>query len=470
MFIYRHSRDDQPGVQHMKYRTEKDSMGEILVPDDRYWGAQTQRSLENFRIGREKMPEQIIKAFATVKKACALTNRSLGLLDDKRADLISRVCDEITEGKLEGNFPLAVWQTGSGTQTNMNLNEVIANRGNSLAGEKLLHANDHVNMSQSSNDTFPTVLHVSAMQMLTEKLEPALEDMISVLKRLEKENEGVITVGRTHLQDAVPVAFSQEISGWRSMIERCLSAIRGSYDGLLGLALGGTAVGTGLNCPKGFAEASAEKIAELTGIPFRTAENKFRALSSKDDIAVAHGALRALASDLMKIANDIRWLASGPRCGLGEIRIPENEPGSSIMPGKVNPTQCEALTMVAAQVLGNDVTIGLAASQGNFQLNVYIPVIAYDFLQSAELLADAVRSFTSNCLAGIKADRDKMTENLSKTLMTVTCLSPHIGYDNAAVIAKTAHKNGTCIREEVIRLGFLTAEEFDRIVRPEKMV
>ncbi|MBO4868394.1 MAG: class II fumarate hydratase [Clostridia bacterium] len=454
----------------MEYRTEKDSMGSVNVPADRYWGAQTQRSLQNFRIGAEKMPDQIIKAFAVIKKACAMTNEKLGLLDSGRAALIYSVCDEILAGTLDGNFPLSVWQTGSGTQTNMNMNEVIACRGNELAGEKLLHPNDHVNLSQSSNDTFPTALHVSAMQLLRGKLEPALGEMITTLVRLEEENEGVITVGRTHLQDAVPIAFSQEIGGWRSMIERCLSAICGTYQGLSGLALGGTAVGTGLNCPDGFAEAAADAVSGLTGIPFHTAENKFRALSSKDDAAVAHGALKALAADLMKIANDVRWLASGPRCGLGEIRIPENEPGSSIMPGKVNPTQCEALTMVAAQVMGNDVTVGFAASQGNFQLNVYIPVIAYNFIQSVTLLSDAVRSFTSNCLAGIKADREKMAENLSKTLMTVTCLSPKIGYDNAAVIAKTAHKNGTTIREEAVRLGYLTTEEFDGIVRPEKMI
>ena len=454
----------------MEYRTEKDSMGQINVPADRYWGAQTERSLHNFSIGTEKMPEQIIKAFAVIKKACAMTNEKLGLLDGRRAALISTVCDEILDGGLDGNFPLSVWQTGSGTQTNMNVNEVIACRGNELAGEKLLHPNDHVNLSQSSNDTFPTALHVSAMQLLRGKLEPALEEMITTLVRLEEENEGVITVGRTHLQDAVPIAFSQEISGWRSMIERCLSAICGTYQGLSGLALGGTAVGTGLNCPDGFAEAAADAVSALTGIPFHTAENKFRALSSKDDAAVAHGALKALAADLMKIANDVRWLASGPRCGLGEIRIPENEPGSSIMPGKVNPTQCEALTMVAAQVMGNDVTVGFAASQGNFQLNVYIPVIAYNFIQSVTLLSDAVRSFTENCLSGIKADREKMAENLSKTLMTVTCLSPKIGYDNAAVIAKSAHNNCTTIREEAVRLGYMTEEEFDSMVRPEKMI
>ena len=454
----------------MEYRTERDSMGEVKVPADRYWGAQTQRSYENFRIGEEKMPKGILRAFAVVKKACALTNYSLGLLDEKRATLISSVCDEILAGKLEGHFPLAVWQTGSGTQSNMNFNEVIANRGNEIAGEKLLHPNDHVNRSQSSNDTFPTALHIAAVVALKEKLCPVLEEMIADFKRLEKENEGVVTVGRTHLQDAVPIAFSQEISGWRAMVERSLFMIRNASDGLLDLALGGTAVGTGLNCPAGFAEKVAEEVAKETGEPFRTAPNKFHALSSKDDIAFAHGALRALAADLMKIANDIRWLSSGPRCGLGEIRIPENEPGSSIMPGKVNPTQCEALTMVAAEVMGNDVTIGIAASQGNFQLNVYMPVIAYNFLQSVGLLADAVRSFTAHCLSGLTADRKKMKENLDRTLMSVTALSPHIGYDNAAKIAKAAHKNGTSLREEAIAQGFMTGEEFDRLVKPEEMI
>lgn len=454
----------------MEYRTEKDSMGEIRVPADRYWGAQTQRSFENFRIGEEKMPRPIIRAFAILKKACAETNHALGLLDGERAGLIGSVCEEILAGKLAGEFPLAVWQTGSGTQSNMNLNEVIANRGNALAGKKLLHPNDHVNKSQSSNDTFPTALHIAATLALRERLEPALCEMIGVFRRLEAENAGVVTIGRTHLQDAVPIAFPQEISGWRGMVERSLAAIRSSSEGLLELALGGTAVGTGLNCPAGFAEAVAARIAEATGVPFRTSPNKFHALSAKDDIAFCHGALKTLAADLMKIANDVRWLASGPRCGLGEIRIPENEPGSSIMPGKVNPTQCEALTMVAAQVMGNDVTVGIAASQGNFQLNVYMPVIAYNFLQSVTLLSDAVRSFTAHCLSGLTANREKMAENLHRSLMLVTALSPKIGYDNAAKIAKAAHQNGTTLREEAIRSGLLTAAEFDSAVKPEEMV
>ena len=454
----------------MEYRSEHDSMGEVFVPADRYWGAQTQRSLEHFRIGKEKMPGEILRAFALIKKACAAANLSLGLLDARRAELIARVCGEILDGDLGGNFPLSVWQTGSGTHTNMNFNEVIANRGNELAGEKLLHPNDHVNRSQSSNDTFPTALHVAAALSLRENLEPALEEMISAFRYLEKENEGVITVGRTHLQDAVPISFPEEISGWRGMIERSLSAIRSTYDGLFALALGGTAVGTGLNCPAGFAEQTAAKISRDTGLPFRTAENKYHALSSKDDIVFAHGALKALAADLMKIANDVRLLASGPRCGLCEITIPENEPGSSIMPGKVNPTQCEALTMVCAQVMGNDVTVGVAASQGNFQLNVFMPVIAHDFLQSVGLLSDAVRSFTAHCLSGLKANREKMNEYLQKTLMVVTALTPLIGYDAAARIAHAAHENGTSLREEALRSGLLSKEEFDSAVRPEKMV
>ena len=454
----------------MEFRTERDSMGEINVQAQKYWGAQTQRSLENFQIGEEKMPREILRAFAVIKKACAEANLELGVLDEERARLIMRVCDELSAGKHDADFPLSVWQTGSGTHTNMNFNEVIANRGNEIAGKKLLHPNDHVNLSQSSNDTFPAALHIAAAVSLRDGLEPALEVMIKEFKRLEKENKGVITVGRTHLQDAVPIAFSQEISGWRVMIERSLANIRASSKGLRELALGGTAVGTGLNCPKGFAKLAAEKAAAAANIPFCTAKNKFHALSAKDDIAFAHGALKALAADLMKIANDIRWLASGPRCGLDEITIPANEPGSSIMPGKVNPTQCEALTMVCAQVAGNDVTVGIAASQGNFQLNVYMPVIAYGFLQSARLLADAVISFTNRCLAGLKANGGKMEENLSRTLMTVTALSPLIGYDKAAAIAKAAHENGTTLREEAVGKGFVTEEEFDSAVDPEKMV
>ena len=454
----------------MEYRTERDSMGEVQVPANRYWGAQTQRSSENFRIGGERMPLPIIRAFAVLKKACAATNRALGLLDAERADLIARVCDEILSGEWDDHFPLVVWQTGSGTQSNMNVNEVIANRGNELAGRKLLHPNDHANMSQSSNDTFPTALHIAAYLSLRDRLIPAAEALIAAFRRLEAENAGVITIGRTHLQDAVPIAFSQEIGGWRAMVERSLEAVRAASDGLLGLALGGTAVGTGLNAPAGFAERVAAEIASATGVPFRTAPDKFHALSSKDDVAFAHSALKVLAADLWKIANDVRWLASGPRCGLGEITIPANEPGSSIMPGKVNPTQCEAVTMVAAQVMGNDATIGLAASQGNFQLNVFMPVIAYNFLQSATLLADAMDSFRVHCVVGIVPNREKMSENLHRSLMLVTALSPRIGYDAAAKIAKAAHQNGTSLREEAARLGYLSPAEFDRLVKPEEMV
>ena len=454
----------------MEYRTERDSMGEVQVPANRYWGAQTQRSSENFRIGGERMPLPIIRAFAVLKKACAATNRALGLLDAERADLIARVCDEILSGEWDDHFPLVVWQTGSGTQSNLNVNEVIANRGNELAGRKLLHPNDHANMSQSSNDTFPTALHIAAYLSLRDRLIPAAEALIAAFRRLEAENAGVITIGRTHLQDAVPIAFSQEIGGWRAMVGRSLEAVRAASDGLLGLALGGTAVGTGLNAPAGFAERVAAEIASATGVPFRTAPDKFHALSSKDDVAFAHSALKVLAADLWKIANDVRWLASGPRCGLGEITIPANEPGSSIMPGKVNPTQCEAVTMVAAQVMGNDATIGLAASQGNFQLNVFMPVIAYNFLQSATLLADAMDSFRVHCVVGIVPNREKMSENLHRSLMLVTALSPRIGYDAAAKIAKAAHQNGTSLREEADRLGYLSPAEFDRLVKPEEMV
>lgn len=454
----------------MEFRTERDTMGEIQVPADRYWGAQTQRSVENFRIGEETMPAEIIRAFAILKKAAAAANLKLGKLDAGRHALIAEVCDEILSGALDGHFPLRVWQTGSGTQSNMNVNEVIAGRGNVLARERLLHPNDHVNMSQSSNDTFPTAMHVAAYLGLRDGLLPPLERLIATMKRLEEENADIITTGRTHLQDAVPISFAQEISGWRGMLERCGEMVRASMPALAQLALGGTAVGTGLNAPEGFARLAAEEIAALTGAPFVTEPNKFHALSAKDDIAFSHGALRTLAADLMKIANDVRWLASGPRCGLGEIFIPENEPGSSIMPGKVNPTQCEAVTMAAAQVMGNDVTVGICASQGNFQLNVFMPVCAYNFLQSVRLLSDAVDSFDRNCVSGIRPNREKMDENLHRSLMLVTALSPHIGYDRAAQVAKTAHRENISLREAVQILGYMTAEEFDRTVRPEQMV
>ncbi len=454
----------------MEYRIEHDSMGEMKVPADSYWGAQTQRSYQNFQIGTEKMPAEIIRAFAILKKAAAIANFRLGKLDQQRCDLIAKVCDEILEGKLAGNFPLAVWQTGSGTQSNMNVNEVIANRGNEITGEKLLHPNDTVNMSQSSNDTFPTAMHIAAIMTLENNLLPAVHAMIAELKRLEVENEGIVKSGRTHLQDAVPIAFSQEISGWHSMLENCADMICDSEKGLRKLALGGTAVGTGLNAPKGFAEEAARAVSELTLDEFVTDDNKFHALSAKDAIVYSHGALKALAADLLKIANDVRWLASGPRCGLGEIYIPENEPGSSIMPGKVNPTQCEAVTMVAVQVMGNDAAIGIAASQGNFQLNVFMPVIIYNYLQSVRLLTDALESFRKNCVSGIKANKEKMSANLHNSLMLVTALNPYIGYENAAKTAKLAHKENISLKEACVRLGFLTSEKFDEVFHPETMI
>ena len=454
----------------MEYRIERDSMGEMKVPADRCWGAQTQRSYENFRIGTEKMPEEIIRAFAVLKQAAALANRRLGKLDGRRAELICRVCGEILEGKLAGNFPLAVWQTGSGTQSNMNVNEVVANRGNQLAGEALLHPNDHVNMSQSSNDTFPTAMHIAAAAALEDRLFPALDALAATFRRLEGENADVVKSGRTHLQDAVPITLAQEISGWRASLERDRALLVSALPPLYELALGGTAVGTGLNAPKGFDREVAAAVAELTGKPFRTAPNKFHALTSRDELVFAHGGLKALAADLMKIANDVRWLASGPRCGLGEITIPANEPGSSIMPGKVNPTQCEAVTMVAVQVMGNDAAVGLAASQGNFELNVFMPVCIYNFLQSARLLADAMDSFRVHCAEGITADREKCRQNLHNSLMLVTALNPYIGYDNAAKTAKKAYAEGISLKEACVALGFLTAEEFDRVFHPEEMV
>lgn len=454
----------------MKYRIEKDSMGEIKVPSDRYWGAQTERSLENFKIGTEKMPVEIIKAFATLKKAAALANNEIGVLDDERMRIICKVCDEITAGKLADNFPLAVWQTGSGTQSNMNLNEVIAGRGNELAKSKLLHPNDHVNMSQSSNDTFPTAMHIAAVVEIENLLFPALDKLIKTFKKLEKDNAGIVKTARTHLQDATPIAFSQEISAWRNMLEKSKEMLKLSLKGLHELALGGTAVGTGLNAPKGFSKKVAAQAAKLTGKPFITATNKFHALTAKDDLVFAHGALKALAADLMKIANDIRWLASGPRCGLGEITIPENEPGSSIMPGKVNPTQCEAITMVAVQVMANDVAVGFAASQGNFQLNVFMPVCIYNFLQSVRLLSDSIISFNDNCVIGITANKEKMHHNLYNSLMLATALNPYIGYDNAAKTVKKAFNENISLKEACIALGFLTADKFDKIFKPEKMI
>ena len=453
----------------MEYRIERDSMGEMQVPADRYWAAQTQRSFENFKIGVEKMPTEIIHAFGILKKGAAIANWKLGKLDEEKKDIICKAADEVIDGTLAGHFPLAVWQTGSGTQSNMNSNEVIANRGNEIAGKKLLHPNDHINMSQSSNDTFPTALHIAAALSIEDQLIPALDQLTATFKRLESENQDVVKSGRTHLQDAVPIRFSQEISGWTNMLEKSKAQLLAVLPGLRELALGGTAVGTGLNAPKDFGPTVAQVIAELTGRPFVSAEIKFHALTAKDDIAFAHGALKALAANLMKIANDVRWLASGPRCGIGEITIPENEPGSSIMPGKVNPTQCEAVTMVAVQVMGNDAAVGIAASQGNFELNVFMPVIAYNFLQSVRLLADAIVSFDIHCASGIQAKRDKMSHNLYNSLMLVTALNPYIGYDNAAKTAKKAFKENISLKEACVALGFLTAEKFDEVFHPENM-
>lgn len=458
----------------MEYRIEHDSMGEVKVPADVYWAAQTQRSHENFEIGVgvETMPKEIIHAFGVLKKAAAIANNGLKpeKMTDAKLEAIKKACDEVMSGVLNPHFPLVVWQTGSGTQSNMNANEVIANRGNEILGEKLLHPNDDVNMSQSSNDTFPTAMHIAAVMALENKLIPAVKELIETFKRLEVENEGIVKSGRTHLQDATPITFTQEISGWRSSLEKDVELLSRAVEPLYELALGGTAVGTGLNAPAGFAENVAKEIANITGKPFVTAANKFHSLTSKDELVFAHGAIKALACDMMKIANDIRWLASGPRDGLGEIFIPENEPGSSIMPGKVNPTQCEAVTMVAVQVMGNDVAVGMAASQGNFELNVFMPVTIYNFLQSARLLAEAIVSFNKNCAVGIKANKEKMHHNLHNSLMLVTALNPYIGYENAAKTAKKAFKDNISLKEACVELGFLTAERFDEVFHPEEMV
>lgn len=454
----------------MDYRIEHDTMGEVRVPANRCWGAQTQRSHENFPIGTEKIPQEIIHAFAVLKKAAALANCKLGNLDARRANAIAAACDEILAGKLDDEFPLVVWQTGSGTQSNMNVNEVVAARANALLGEKLVHPNDHVNKSQSSNDTFPTAMHIAALTAAEDHVLPALDGLAATFERLSAEYADVIKVGRTHLQDATPLTLGQEISGWSSSLRRDERMIRSAMEGVRELALGGTAVGTGLNALPAFGETVAQEISALTGKHFVTAPNKFHALTSKDELVYLHGAFKALAADLMKIANDVRLLASGPRCGIGELLIPENEPGSSIMPGKVNPTQCEAMTMVAVQVMANDVAVGMAASQGNFELNVFMPVCIYNFLQSARLLGDVMRSFELRCARGIKPNREKIQAYLDESLMLVTALNPHIGYENAAKVAKTAFAEGITLREAAVRLGFLTAEAFDRIVRPEKMV
>ena len=455
----------------MQYRIEYDSMGEMQVPADRYWGAQTQRSKENFVIGGEVMPREITHAFGILKKAAALANNAIkpDKMDDVRLQAICKACDEVIAGQLNDHFPLVVWQTGSGTQSNMNANEVIANRANEILGEKLCHPNDHINMSQSSNDTFPTAMHIAAVQAIEDNLFPAIDQLHATFLRLEAENEGIVKTGRTHLQDATPIAFSQEISGWRTMLEKAREQLSLALPGLRELALGGTAVGTGLNCPAGFAEKVAEEVSRITGKPFVTAANKFHSLTAKDELVFAHGALKALAANLMKIANDVRWLASGPRDGLGEIFIPENEPGSSIMPGKVNPTQCESATMVAVQVMANDTAVGMAASQGNFELNVFMPVIIYNFLQSVRLLADSLRSFDKNCISGLTANREKMHHNLYNSLMLVTALNPYIGYDNAAKTAKKAYKENISLKEACVELGFLTPEKFDEVFKPEEM-
>lgn len=455
------------------FRIEHDTMGEVKVPADKYWGAQTERSRQNFQIGvgLETMPREIINAFAILKKSAALANENLNpKMTPEKSKFISEVCNEILSGKLNDNFPLVVWQTGSGTQSNMNVNEVIANRANELAQKKLLHPNDDVNMSQSSNDTYPTAMHIAAALSIENNLLPALENLITTFKKLESENENIIKIGRTHLQDAAPLKFSQEISGWRNSLEQNKLMITESLKFLKELAIGGTAVGTGLNAPKNFDVKICEVISNLTGKIFKPSENKFHALTSKNEIVFAHGALKALACDLMKIANDIRWLSSGPRCGLGEIIIPANEPGSSIMPGKVNPTQCEQVTMIAAQIIGNDVTVGISASQGNFELNVFMPVCAYNFLQSVRLLSESINSFNKNCISGLKANTQKMRENLQKSLMLVTALNPVIGYENSAKIAKLAYEKNISLKEACQELSLLTPKKFDEVVKPEKMI
>ncbi len=457
----------------MEYRIEHDSMGEVKVPADKYWAAQTERSHQNFKIGMniEIMPREITHAFGILKKAAAIANNKLKpqKMTDEKLENIVKACDEVISGILNEHFPLVVWQTGSGTQSNMNANEVIANRANEIAGKKLCHPNDDINMSQSSNDTFPTAMHIAAVCALEDKLIPAVNTLITTFRKLEFMHEGITKSGRTHLQDATPIRFSQEISGWRSSLEKDVELIERSLAPLKSLALGGTAVGTGLNAPEGFDVEVAKAVSEITGKAFETAENKFHALTSKDELVFAHGAVKALACDMMKIANDVRWLASGPRLGLGEITIPENEPGSSIMPGKVNPTQCEAVTMVAVQVMGNDVAVSMAASQGNFELNVFMPVCIYNFLQSVRLLAEAIVSFNDNCAVGIRANEQKMHDNLHNSLMLVTALNPYIGYENAAKTAKKAYKDNISLKEACVELGFLTAEKFDEVFKPENM-
>ena len=459
----------------MSTRIEKDTMGEIAVPIDAYWAAQTQRSIENFAIGEEKMPYEITRAFSYLKKAVALVNKDLGKLDAKKADAIAQACDDMLAGKLDSEYPLVVWQTGSGTQSNMNNNEVLASRATEILGgdfrvEKLIHPNDDVNKSQSSNDTYPTALHVASVIAVETRVLPAIAKLKATLIAKSKEFDSIVKIGRTHLQDATPLTLGQEISGWVEMLNKCEKMAKDSLEAVRELALGGTAVGTGLNAHPELGERVAKKLTELTGHNFITAPNKFHALTSHDALVYAHGALKALSADMMKIANDVRWLASGPRCGIGEITIPENEPGSSIMPGKVNPTQSEAVTMVTCQVMGNDTTIGFAASQGNFQLNVFKPVIAYNFLQSCRLLGDSIISFNDHCAVGIEPVVDQIDFYLNNSLMLVTALNPYIGYENAAKIAKTAHKNGSTLKQTAIDLGLLSGEEFDKYVIAKDMI
>jgi fumarate hydratase class II len=463
-----------PEEQPVRTRTESDSMGPIEVPANVYWGAQTQRSLLHFAIGRDLMPPELIRAFGLLKKACALVNQDLGKLPAEKAKLIVRASDEVIAGQRNDQFPLRIWQTGSGTQTNMNVNEVISNRAIELAGgvmgsKKPIHPNDDVNLSQSSNDTFPTAMHIAAAERVKKALIPAIQQVHEAIAAKASEYANVVKIGRTHLQDAVPLTFGQEFGGWASLLDRDVRRLEQALDGLYDLAIGGTAVGTGLNAHPEFAERAARKIAELTGLPFRSHPNKFAALSAHDEIVFAQGALETLAASLMKISNDIRWLASGPRCGLGELSIPENEPGSSIMPGKVNPTQCEAMTMVCAQVHGATAAVGFAGSQGNFELNVFKPVIIYNFLHSVTLIADACHGYVEYMVKGIAVDRAKVAWYVNNSLMLVTALAPKVGYDKCAQIAHTAHVDASSLREAALKLGYLTGEEFDQLARPEKM-
>lgn len=456
------------------FRTEKDTMGDVQVPANKYWGAQTQRSTENFKIGGDRFPREMIKALGVLKKCAAMTNRDLGLLDAKKTEFILKACDEVIQGQLDDHFPLVVWQTGSGTQTNMNANEVIANRAMDMMGMSLpskeIHPNDHVNRGQSSNDTFPTAMHIAVGDQVHHRLLPALSALADSLEKKQKEFNNIVKIGRTHLMDATPLTLGQEFSGYVTQIRHGIQRVKNTLPHLHELALGGTAVGTGLNTHKEFPVKAAQAIAKETGVPFVSAENKFEALASHDALVEVSGALRVLAVSLMKIANDIRLLGSGPRCGIGELLLPENEPGSSIMPGKVNPTQSEAMTMVCAQVLGNDVAVGVGGSQGHFELNVFKPLIVFNVLNSVRLISDACDSFRENCIDGIQANVAQIKKHLENSLMLVTALNPHIGYDNAAKIAKTAHKNGTTLKEEAIKLGLMTAEKFDQVVRPEDMI